>query len=73
MDAGRDGTVVRSRWSPLDTARGRCRRHPQRAPFSRPLPLSGDQPDPRGPASAGYLPAPVRKCRNAGALGETGC
>jgi len=21
-----------SRWSPLDTARGRCRRHPQRAP-----------------------------------------
>ena len=32
VDAGRDGTVVMSRWSPLDTARGRCRRHPQRAP-----------------------------------------
>ena len=46
MDAGWDGTVVRSRWSPLDTARGGCRRHPQRAPFSRPRPLSGDQPDP---------------------------
>ena len=73
MDAGRDGTVVMSRWSPLDTARGRCRRHPQRAPSYgryRCLVISRD---PRGPASAGYLPAAVRKCRNAGALGETGC
>ena len=39
---------------------------PTRALFSRPRPLSGNQPDPRGPVSAGYLPAPVRKCRNAG-------
>ena len=39
---------------------------------TRPRSLSGEQPDPRGPAFDGYLPA-VRKRRNVGALGETGC
>ncbi len=41
-----DGTVAGSRWNSLHSARGRCRRQPLRAPFSRPLPPSGSQPDP---------------------------
>ena len=61
-------TAVRSRPSPPDTPRARCRWHPQRAPFSRPL--SGDQSDPGGPASDGYLPAAVRKCRTRGPLAK---
>ncbi len=65
------------RQEPLESARHRARAmspaHPQRAPFSRPRPLSGDQPDPGGPASAGYLPERVSKCRNEGAHGKTVC
>ena len=51
--------------SPPDIARGRCRRHPQRSPFSRPLPLSGNPllPDAPGPASGGYLPERFPKRR----------
>ena len=64
MPDGRNG-----RHEPLESARHRTRAMssaPTTGSALRPLPLSGDQPDPRGPASAGYLPARVRKCRTWG-------
>ena len=44
-------------------------RQPQRAPLSRPRPLSRDGPDTCGPAYAGYLPEPFSKCRTWGSRG----
>ncbi len=40
---------------------GRYGLHPQRAPFLRPLSLSGDPPDTCDPASYGYLPMRISK------------
>ena len=48
-------TVVRSRWSPLDTAPGDVAGTHNGLRPSRPLPLSGDPPDPLGPASIWIL------------------
>ena len=49
---------------------GGAGRHPQRAPLSRPRPLSGDRPDPCGSTYTDYLPGRVRKCRLAMVRGK---